>query len=160
MRLSMWPTSKNIGRASSSHVIQESISPIKLYPTMNITEKIKQIKHLREQKNIAIKAEYNNTRPMKEDLGEIASIFDKFKSVCNPKCKDNTKIFVLLVFFMYSPVSFLNKRICRGGVRREIAKVLGLSNSAVTIYFGDAKYLLLNHKGFREEAQRIFEQLS
>ena len=97
---------------------------------------------------------------MKEDLGEIMHIYEAFKSVANPKCKDNTKIFVLLVFFMYSPVSFLNKRICRGGVRREIAKVLGLSNSAVTIYFGDAKSLLLNHKGFREEAQRLFELLT
>ena len=126
---------------------------------MNITEKIKQINDLREQKNIAIRAEYNNTRPMKEDLGEIAHIFEKFKSVCNPKYKENTRIFVLLVFFMYSPVSFLNKRICRGGVRREIAKVLGLSNSAVTIYFGDAKSLLLNHKGFRDEAERIYSQL-
>ena len=127
---------------------------------MNITEKIRQIKCLREQKNVAIKMEYNGTRPMKEDLGEITHIYEAFKRVANPKCKDNTKIFVLLVFFMYSPVSFLNKRICRGGVRREIAKVLGLSNSAVTIYFGDAKSLLLNHKGFRDEAQRLFELLT
>ena len=127
---------------------------------MNITEKIRQIKRLREQKNAAIKMEFNGTRPMKEDLGEITHIHEAFKRVANPKCRDNTKIFVLLVFFMYSPVSFLNKRICRGGVRREIAKVLGLSNSAVTIYFGDAKSLLLNHKGFREEAQRLFELLT
>ena len=127
---------------------------------MNITEKIKQIKQLREQKNLAIRAEYNSTRPIKEDLGEIASIFEKFKAVCNPKCKDNTKIFVLLVFFMYSPLSLLNKRICRGGVRREIGKVLGLSNSAITKHFVDAKSLMFNHKGFREEAQRVFELLS
>lgn len=126
---------------------------------MNITEKIKQIKQLREQKNLAIRAEYNSTRPTKEDLGEIASIYEAFKKIANPSCKDNTKIFVLLIFFMYSPVSLLNKRICRGGVRREIGKVLGLSNSAITKHFVDAKSLMLNHKGFRDEAERIYCQL-
>ncbi len=124
---------------------------------MKITEKIKQIKALREQKNLAIRAEYNSTRPMMQDLGDIAHLYDKFKQVANPRCKDNTKIFVLLIFFMYSPVSLLNKRICRGGVRREIGKVLGLSNSAITKHFVDAKSLMLNHKGFREEAERCFE---
>lgn len=126
---------------------------------MNITEKIKQIKQLREQKNLAIRAEYNSTRPTKEDLGEIAHIYDAFKQISNPRCKDNTKIFVLLIFFMYSPVSLLNKRICRSGVRREIGKVLGLSNSAITKHFVDAKSLMLNHKGFRDEAERIYGQL-
>ena len=126
---------------------------------MNITEKIRQIRYLREQKLTAIHAEHNNTRPMKHDLSEIAQIYKTFQGVANPECKDNTKIFVLLVFFMYSPVSFLNKRICRGGVRREIAKVLGISNSAVTIYFSDAKSLLFNHRGFRDETQRVFDLL-
>lgn len=126
---------------------------------MNITEKIKQIKQLREQKNLAIRAEYNSTRPTKEDLGEIAHIYEAFKQIANPRCKDNTKIFVLLIFFMYSPVSLLNKRICRGGVRREIGKVLGMSNSAITKHFVDAKSLMLNHKGFRDEAERIYGKL-
>lgn len=126
---------------------------------MNITEKIKQIKQLREQKNLAIRAEYNSTRPTKEDLGEIAHIYEAFKQIANPRCKDNTKIFVLLIFFMYSPVSLLNKRIYRGGVRREIGKVLGLSNSAITKHFVDAKSLMLNYKGFRDEAERIYGQL-
>ena len=126
---------------------------------MNITEKIKQIKQLREQKNLAIRAEYNSTRPMKEDLGEITHIYEAFKKVANPKCKDNTKIFVFIIFFMYSPVSLFNKRICRGGVRREIGKVLGLSNSAITKHFVDAKSLMINHKGFRDEAERIYSQL-
>lgn len=126
---------------------------------MNITEKIKQIKQLREQKNLAIRAEYNSTRPTKEDLGEITHIYEAFKQIANPRCKDNTKIFVLLIFFMYSPVSLLNNRICRSGVRREIGKVLGLSNSAITKHFVDAKSLMLNHKGFRDEAERIYGQL-
>ena len=60
---------------------------------------------------------------------------------------------------MYNPVSLLNKRICRGGVRREIGKVLGLSNSAITKHFVDAKSLMFNHKGFRDEAERIYGQL-
>lgn len=114
---------------------------------------------LREQKNLAIMAEYSNTRPMKDDLGEIKAIYGKFLEVANPMCRDNTKIFVLIIFFMYSPVSLVNKRICRGGVRREIGRVLGLSNSAVTKYFADAKSLLFNHKGFRNEAEGAYQRL-
>ena len=127
---------------------------------MSITEKIRQIRQLREQKNQLIRLEYENTRPLKEDLGEIAHIYDVFMQVADPKYKDNTKIFVLLVFFMYSPVSLLNKRIRRGGVRREIGKVLGVSNSVVTMYFGDAMSLLFNHKGFRDEAERVYKALN
>ena len=126
---------------------------------MSITEKIRQIRQLREQKNQLIRLEYENTRPLKEDLGEIAHIYDVFMQVADPKYKDNTKIFVLLVFFLYSPVSLLNKRIRRGGVRREIGKVLGMSNSAVTMHFADARSLMFNHKGFRDEAERIYGQL-
>lgn len=127
---------------------------------MSITEKIRQIRQLREQKNQLIRLEYENTRPLKEDLGEIAHIYDVFMQVADPKYKDNTKIFVLLVFFLYSPVSLLNKRIRRGGVRREIGKVLGMSNSAVTMHFADARSLMFNHKGFREEAERVYGILS
>lgn len=127
---------------------------------MSITEKIRMFRRLREQKNLAVYAEYDGTRPTKENLGEIGHIFDKFKAIADPNCMDNTKIFVLLVFFMYSPKSFIDKRICRGGVRKEIAKVLGLSNSAVTKHFGDAKSLLFSHKGFRDEAERVYAKLA
>lgn len=125
-----------------------------------ITEKIYQIRELRQQKNLAIKAEYDGTRPLKQDLKEIASIYDKFKQIANPMCKENTKIFILIVFFMYSPSSFVNQKILRGGVRREVAKVLGLTNSAVSMYFGDAKSLILNHRGFRDETERVYSLLS
>lgn len=118
-----------------------------------------QIRQLREQRNLAIRAEYTSTRPLKNDLGEIVDIYAKFQSVADPACKDNVKIFVLLIFFMYSPVSLVNKRICRGGVRREIGKVLGLSNSAVTKHFADAKSLMVNHRGFREDAERVYAAL-
>ena len=127
---------------------------------MKISEKINQIKEFREQKNSAFRKEYEYTRPMKDDLVEIARVYEKFKKVCNPQCKDNTKIFVLIIFFMYSPASLINKRIVRGGVRREIGKVLGLSNSSVTKHFADAKSLLFNHKGFRGETERVFALLS
>lgn len=110
-------------------------------------------------KNLAIRAEYDNTRPQKEDLSEIGHIYEVFQQIAEPNCKDNTKIFVLIIFFLYSPVSLLNGRICRGGVRREIGKVLGLSNSAVTKHFVDAKSLILYHKGFRDEAERIYGEI-
>lgn len=127
---------------------------------MKIVDRINQMRHVRESKEQACRVECSLMRPMKENLGEIPSLYDSFRSVANPECKDNTKIFILLVYFMYNPVSLIDKGIRSKGLRREIARVLGLSNSAVTIYFGDAKSLLLNHKGFRDEAQRVFEAMA
>lgn len=124
---------------------------------MSLTERIRRLRRLREQKNLAVREEYNNTRPMMQDLRKIGYIHEVFKGISDPGCRDNTKIFVLLAFYMYDPASLLNKRICRGSVRREIGKALGLSNSAITKHFADAKSLLLNHKGFRDEAERLYE---
>lgn len=126
---------------------------------MSLTEKIKRLRWLREQKNLAIREEYNNARPMMQDLREIGRLHEAFQNISDPECKDNTKIFILIIFYLYSPVSLLNRRICRGGVRREIGKVLGLSNSAITKHFADAKSLLLNHKGFRDEAEKAYENI-
>jgi hypothetical protein len=127
---------------------------------MNITEKVRQIRELHQRKVLAIKAEYENSRPVKTDLGEILSLYARFKDVASPKCKDNTKIFVLLVFFMYNPTSLVNKRLCRSNVRREIAKVLGLGVSTITKHFIDARSLFLNHVGFRNEAERLYQLIS
>lgn len=127
---------------------------------MEIAEKIKQIRRLRKQAELAAIEERMHTQPARTDLSEIRHIHDVFVSVANPKNRDNTKIFILLVFFMYSPASFVNSRMCKGGVRRELAKVLGLSKNAISIYFGDAKSLLFTHKGFREETQKIYDVLT
>lgn len=121
-----------------------------------IAEKIRQIKDLRQRKNMAISAEYESTRPEKSDLSEIPSLFERFNEVKKPECKDNTKIFVMLMFFLYSPQSFINNQSSRSGIRKSIAKVLGVSKSSVTKHFNDAKSLILNHRGFREEAERLY----
>lgn len=127
---------------------------------MEIADKIRQIRWLRKQTELAAIEERKQTQPTKTDLGEISHIYEAFLRVANPKNRDNTKIFILLVFFMYSPASFLNCRMCKGGVRRELARVLGLSKNAISIYFGDAKSLLFNHKGFREETQKLYNTLT
>lgn len=123
---------------------------------MNITEKVHQIRELRQRKNIATQAEIINTRPSKVDIEEIPSIFNKFKGVADPRNKENKRIFVFIVYFLYSPVSILNKTARRGAVRKKIAEVLGISPQAVTQYFGDSKFLFLNHEPFRKEVERIY----
>ena len=127
---------------------------------MNVTEKIKQFKWLREQKNIAIKAEYAQTRPKKHDLEEIGRLYEKFQTIAKKGYEYNDRIFVLLIFFMYSPISFGGMRMFRSGLRSKLAKVMGTTNRSITNYFGDAKSLILNHKGFREETERIYDVLS
>ena len=125
-----------------------------------ITERIRQMRELRRNKEYAIKVEYDSTRPQKNDLKEIAVLYERFKQVAAIEYKENIKVFVLIVLFMYSPISFLKGRILRGSVRRELSLVLGISGSSVTIYFNAAKSLLFNHKGFRVEAEWIYRLLS
>ncbi|MBR1526880.1 MAG: hypothetical protein IJ640_09530 [Prevotella sp.] len=48
----------------------------------------------------------------------------------------------------------------KNGVRKGIAKVFGLSNSSVSVYFGNAKSLILTHHGFRKEAERVYQLLN
>lgn len=98
-------------------------------------------------------------KPLKTDVGEIPSLYARFQAVCAPANKDNVKIFVLLVFFVYVPASLVGKRLPRGRVRKELGKVLGVSGTAVSRHFGDARSLFLHHKGFREEAERIFSAM-
>ncbi|MBR4533906.1 MAG: hypothetical protein IKO85_05115 [Bacteroidaceae bacterium] len=127
---------------------------------MSIKENINQIRALHAKKNILARQEREALRPMKTDCAEIASICQRFKEVANPKYKDNSRIFVFIVIYMYSPSSIISGAIRRNGVRNEIAKVLGVRKPAVTRYFGDAKSLFLNHIGFRNEAERIFQLIS
>jgi hypothetical protein len=97
---------------------------------------------------------------MKNDCNEIPQIYEKFKKVCDPECKDNRSIFILIIVFMYNPISFSNGHISRGKIRKSIAGVLGLSNSSVSVYFSNAKSLILNHNGFRKEVERVFSLLA
>lgn len=107
--------------------------------------------------NQAKRNEEDGTRPIESDLSKIQEIYMKFKEVCNPKYADNKTIFVLIVVFMYSPVSFSNNYISGKGVRKSIAKVLRLSKQSVTNYFNNARALILNHSGFRNEVERVYK---
>lgn len=93
---------------------------------------------------------------MVADVGGVQSLYARFQAACPPANKDNVKIFVLLAFFVYAPASLVSKRMPRGRLRKELGRVLGISGSAVTRHFADAKSLFLHHKGFREEAERLF----
>lgn len=126
---------------------------------MKITDEINRMRAVRERKVHACRAESSIMVPAKVDLGEIAPLYDLFKCNANPEYKDNTKIFILLVYFMYSPVSLLEKGIRSKGVRRELARILGMSQNQVTMYFCEAKSLLFTHGGFRKETERLFDIL-
>lgn len=104
--------------------------------------------------------EEDSTRPIKNDLAEIPQIYEKFKVVCNPKCRDNTGIFIVIAVYLYSPVSFANSYISRNGVRNGIAEVLGLSKQSVTNYFNNARSLILCHRGFRAEVERVYKLMT
>ena len=100
------------------------------------------------------------TQHHREKVKDMDELHRRFVSVCNPDYKDNRKIFVLLAFFFYDPkLLYGHRRVPKGKIRKEIGRVLGISGSSVTRYFADAKSLLKNHKGFREEIERVFAAL-
>lgn len=130
-----------------------------LMKTESITNRLESIRIAKGRTVFCRLREAAYTKPLKSDIEEIPSLYARFQDVCNPVCKDNVKIFVLLVFFIYDPVSLLSKRMLRGKVRKKLGDVLGISGSAVTRHFADAKSLFNHHKGFRNEAERIFSAL-
>lgn len=123
-----------------------------------ITESVLTIKTLREQKEHIIKEEIESTRPECTNLELIPLYYKRFLELSNEKNKDNTKIFVFLIFFLYSPASCVGRGV-RGGVRKRIARLLNVSNAAVSVQFSDAKVLFEKHKGFRAETERIYQLL-
>lgn len=123
-----------------------------------IAEKITKIKTLRREKELIMQEMNEQTRPVKTNLDDIPSVFEKFKSVANPDYRDNIKIFIFLVFYMYSPVSCIGRSV-RGGVRRRIAKLLKVTNSSVSQQFSDAKVLFDKHRGFKAETERVYALL-
>lgn len=125
-----------------------------------ITEKIERMRKLRHQRLMASKVEMEEARPLRTDISEILLIYKRFLEVCDPKCKDNNSIFILLVVFLYSPVSFVRNHISGSGIRKGIANVMGLSCSSVSVYFNNAKSLILNHHGFRKEAERVYSLMA
>ena len=130
-----------------------------LMKTESITNRLESIRIAKGRTVFCRLREAAYTKPLKSDIEEIPSLYARFQDVCNPVCKDNVKIFVLLVFFIYDPVSLLSKRMLRGKVRKKLGEVLGISGSAVTRHFADAKSLFNHHKGFRDEAERMFSAL-
>lgn len=130
-----------------------------LMKTESITNRLESIRIAKGRTVFCRLREAAYTKPLKSDIEEIPSLYARFQDVCDPVCKDNVKIFVLLVFFIYDPVSLLSKRMLRGKVRKKLGDVLGISGSAVTRHFADAKSLFNHHKGFRDEAERMFSAL-
>ena len=123
-----------------------------------IAEKITKIKTLRREKELIMQEMNEQTRPVKTNLDYIPYVVKKCKSVANPNYRDNIKIFIFLVFYMYSPVSCIGRSV-RGGVRRRIAKLLKVTNSSVSQQFSDAKVLFDKHRGFKAETERIYALL-
>lgn len=123
---------------------------------MTISQRLEKIRIVEGQRKLAEIASCSFAKPLLSDMGGLSALYARFREVCNPKNKDNTKIFVLLAIFCFSPMSFFSKRIPKGGIRQEIGKVLGISGSAVTRHFADAKSLFAHHKAFNAEAERIF----
>lgn len=120
-----------------------------------ISERNDRIRRIQEHRALLNREEQELSRPFVTDLELIPSFFVKLSEESNPTNKDNTKMFVYIIFALYSPTSCLGKT-QRVGVRKRIAKLLRVSNAAVSIQFSDAKILYDKHTGFRREVDRLY----
>lgn len=127
---------------------------------MTIEERLEQIRITESRRIFAELVEKSYKKPLKTDIGDMSSFYDRFLNKCNPDNHDNNRIFAFIAFFVYDPASLIHKRVTRGDVRKEVSKVLGVSVSAVTRQVADGKFLFLHHKGFKKEVERVFAAMT
>ncbi len=123
---------------------------------MGITEDIRRIKEARTRMLAAAREEEKTRTPRKHDPKEIPAIYREFTRVASHECRDNSRIFVLLVYYMFKPESLAYGSGCRGDVRCETARVLHVGCGFVSKLFAQAKFLMANNREFRIEAERVF----
>lgn len=119
-----------------------------------IQEKIAELNEIRQKESVMAAMESRAAEPMQTDVSKIPELYTRFQEVCKPGYGDNKRIFVAIVFFLYGPSAFVRKRVRNGKIIDSLAKVMRLSNSAISIYFSQAKILITKHSGFRQEAER------
>lgn len=124
--------------------------------SMTIADTLRHIQDSRARKEKERLFEEAYSRPVKTDTAEVSIIYECFKKECDPKCRDNAKIFVLIIYYLYRPEKLISGRMPRGKLRGELAMALGVTTSAVSHLFADARSLFRHHKGFRDEAERVF----
>lgn len=127
---------------------------------MTIGERLELIRIAEGRVVLAELMEQSYKKPLRTDIGDMSSFYDRFLSVCTPDNHDNNRIFAFIAFFVYDPESLIKKRITRGEVRQAVSNVLGVSVSAVTRHVADAKFLFYHHKGFMKEAERVFAAMT
>lgn len=123
---------------------------------MTIASALRHIQDSRARKEKERLFEEAYSRPAKTDTAEVPLLCERFKEACDPAYRDNAKIFVLVAFYLYHPGSLVSGRIPRGRLRGELALALGVTTSAVSRLFADARSLFRHHKGFRDETERVF----
>ena len=123
-----------------------------------IAERLGKIKSLRHQKEVIVREERLSSEPLNDDVDKIPCYYERFNGIASPSNKDNVKIFVYLIYFIYSPASCIGRGL-RGPVRRKVAEVLNISCSAVSMQFSYAKVLFDKHRGFRAETEKIYDRL-
>lgn len=124
--------------------------------SQTIADNLSVLKALNELKQKTLSAERYYSHSQCHDLNMIPVYYERFKEIARENNRDNTKIFIFIMFFMYSPYSCV-KRGERGHTRRTIARMLKISDANVSIQFCDAKVLFEKHKGFRAETERIYQ---
>lgn len=128
-----------------------------LYPM--IQEKLQAISIVLDKKQQVINEEKICARPLETDLNKIPQYYLDFKTISNPENKYNTRIFVFIMFYMYTPSACVDKQKVKVGVRKTIAKLLRISGPTISQLFGDAKVLFAKHRRFRNETERIYSAL-
>lgn len=129
----------------------------------NITEKIREIRSAREELRKAVKRESICCTPMLRDFSLVPKLYRMYCELVGGVSKSDTdarRVFIFVVQYFYAPRSMFGGFMPRG-LRRVLVSFLGVKAlSVVSKHASETGPRYLAYRGFRENVNRIFEQMT
>ncbi len=128
----------------------------------NITETIRRIRSAREDLQRASKVEHEVTRPILTDYSHISIVYGLFCQIAGIDGQMTVierKMFVFIIQYLYEPRNLFG-RVMPSGLRREMARVLGLKG--VSVISRCASCTLSEYRiytQFRNDVNRVFGEI-
>lgn len=126
---------------------------------------LKQLSVLREQREQIVREtnKLSVSRLQNPDL--LPLIYERYLSILKelparmqPDARAHKKLFLFIALYLYSPAS-LGGEVLERGLRRHLAKVLGISSISTVTYHCGGVALWCNYPDFRQALDYIFPRL-
>lgn len=129
----------------------------------NITETIRSICKARKELQEATARECQLTRPILTDFKMLPAIYQMFCELTGKHgalSVQDRNVFIFIVQYLYAPRNLFGGKM-PGGLRRELAKVVGLNAwSPISRGASETLHHYQVYSGFRDEVNRIFAEIA